>query len=102
MVLVGHKPPTSINLTCTVELSASVDTPVDVSTVWIGPIGAEFEPRNHVTSINLGRGYSSLVTVSRIRNGSYTCQAYATSLSEFISGTVMDSQVHDIVSGKAD
>ena len=100
MVLVGYSPPTNISLTCIIELPASVDTPVNVSTVWMGPNEVEFIPRDHTSSINLGRRYSSFVTVNNIKNGSYICQATATSSSDFINGTVMGSQVYNIVSGK--
>ena len=104
MVLVGHSPPTSINLTCIIELPASVDTTVDVNIEWTGPGGVRFIPRNHSTSINfesdqLAR-YSSLVTM--IKSGGYMCQANVTSPSEFINGSAVASQVYDIVSGKAD
>ena len=103
VVVVGYSPPTIIRLTCIIELPASVDTAVNVSTVWTGPSGAEFEPRNHISTINFGRSYlarySSLITV--IKSGHYMCQTNVTSLLQFISGNVMASQVHDIVSGKA-
>jgi hypothetical protein len=106
VVLVGNSPPITINLTCIIELPDSVDTLVDVNIQWTRPGGIEFLPRSHTTSINFGRRSNRLVRLSSVttaaRNGNYMCQATVTSLSEFINGSAMHSQVYEIVSGKVD
>ena len=66
----------SVILNCIVELSPAVDTPVIVNTVWTGPY-VMFTPTYLVPAVmmNVTTLYTSNVTVSAARNGSYTCQA---------------------------
>ena len=70
----------SVNLTCTVELSPFVDVPVTVTTEWTGPEGfmtnntAQQTIRSHTTT------YTSTAMVSSSRSGrdhsgNYTCEA---------------------------
>ena len=77
----------SITLTCTVELSPSVDVPVTVNTVWTGPGMTSFTPTNPVTTMmeNQTR-YTSTVTVDAARSGDYICQAIVTSSIMFVTG----------------
>ena len=78
----------SLTLTCTVELSPSVDVPVTVNTVWTGPDMTSFTPTNPVPAVmeNQTR-YTSTVTVDAARSGNYTCQASVTSSVMFVTGS---------------
>ena len=68
------------NLTCTVELSSSVDVPVNVSTKWSGPQRTMFLPDEIVPAVMVNiTTYTSTVTIGAARNGSYTCQATVSS-----------------------
>ena len=70
----------SVTLTCVVELSPAVDVPVTINTGWTGPGGVMFMPANPVPAVMVNiTTYSSTVSVSAARNGSYTCQATITS-----------------------
>ena len=84
-IIAGSSP----NLTCTVELSPSVDVPVTVDTVWSGPASTT------VTTTNLMMESLTrciiLGMVNEARNGSYTCQATVSSSSEFTTGGGMTS-----------
>ena len=70
----------SVTLTCAVELSPVVDVAVTVNTEWVGPGGVMFMPANPVPAVMVNiTTYTSTVSVSAARNGSYTCQATITS-----------------------
>ena len=79
----------SLNLTCTVELSQAVDIPVTVDTVWSGPSPVTVTTTNLLTE-SLTR-YLILGMVDEARNGSYICQATVSSSSEFTTGGGMTS-----------
>ena len=74
----------SLNLTCTVELSPAVDIPVTVDTVWSGPSPTTVTTTNLMME-SLTR-YLILGRVNEARNGSYICQATVSSSSEFTTG----------------
>ena len=64
------------NLTCTVELSPSVDVPVNISTEWSGPERIMFLPDKLVPAMMMNiTAYTSTITIDAARNGTYTCQA---------------------------
>ena len=84
-IIAGSSP----NLTCTVELSPSVDVPVTVETVWSGPASTTVTTTNLMME-SLTR-YIILGMVDEARNGSYTCQATVSSSSEFTTGGGMTS-----------
>ena len=78
----------SLNLTCTVELSPSVDVPVTVNTVWTGPDMTSFTPSDSPpTMIESQTRYTSTVTVDTAKGGNYTCQATVTSSVMFVTGS---------------
>ena len=79
----------SINLTCTVELSPFVDVPVTVTTEWTGPAG--FMTSNTAQQANGSRTttYASTAMVSlsrsgRDHSGNYTCKATVRAMSSFL------------------
>ena len=84
-IIAGSSP----NLTCTVELSPSVDVPVTVETVWSGPASTTVTTTNSMME-SLTR-YIILGMVDEARNGSYTCQATVSSSSQFTTGGGMTS-----------
>ena len=84
-IIAGSSP----NLTCTVELSPSVDVPVTVETVWSGPASTTVTTTNSMME-SLTR-YIILGMVDEARNGSYTCQATVSSSSEFTTDGGMTS-----------
>ena len=74
-------------LTCTVVLSASVDVPVTVNTVWTGP--DNFNRNIMAQRMGSTTTYTSTVMVSsfgRDQSGVYTCTATVSSASPFITG----------------
>ena len=67
----------SVTLTCTVELSPSVDVPVTVNTVWTGPAG--FMTTNTAQPV-MGSTTTYISTaivnsLGRDKSGDYTCTA---------------------------
>ena len=100
LVSISSNPPTgsiitagsTITLTCTVELSQSVDVPVAVSTMWTGP-----DNFNIVTQqMGSTTTYTSTVMVSsfgRNQSGDYTCIATVNSTSQFIMASSPPSRV---------
>ena len=79
----------SFDQTCTVELSPAVDVPVTVNTDWSGPGGVMFMPANPVSAVMVNiTTYTSTVSVSAARNGSYICQATITSGAGTTSGSI--------------
>ncbi len=67
----------NVTLTCSVLLSASVDTAVDVSVVWSGPRGDTMSIAERVTE---SEPYQSTLTLSSLTtsdSGDYTCTATA-------------------------
>ena len=92
-IIAGSSP----NLTCTVELSPSVDVPVTVETVWSGPASTTVTTTNLMME-SLTR-YIILGMVDEARNGSYTCQATVSSSSEFTTGGGMTSGSTNITVG---
>ena len=77
IIIVG----TTVTLTCTVELSPSVDVPVTVNTVWTGPAG--FMTTNTAQPVmgNTTTYISTAIVNSLGRNqsGDYTCTATVSS-----------------------
>ncbi len=73
----------TVTLTCSVLLSASVDTAVDVSVVWSGPQGDIMSTPGRVTVSEVtgsGLAYQSTLTLSSLTtsdSGLYTCTATA-------------------------
>ena len=93
----------TVTLTCTVVLSASVDVPVTVNTVWTGPDNFN----SNITAQRMGSTttYTSTVTVSsfgRDQSGNYTCTATVSSASPspFITGNPAMSGTSRITVGK--
>ena len=90
----------SLNLTCTVELSSSVDVPVTVNTVWTGPDMTYFTPSNWVTAVmENDTSYISTTTVDAARSGNYTCEATVSSYSNFVTGGETLNGSVDIIVG---
>ena len=83
----------SLTLTCTVELSPSVDVSVSVNTVWTGPDNmTSFTPSNPVpTMMHSQTRYTSTVTVDAARRGNYTCQATVNSSVMYVTGSGLHS-----------
>ena len=87
-----------VNLTCTVDLSFTVDVPVTVSTVWTGP--NEFTTTSTAQSVT-GSITAYATTIATIRffgrnhSGIYTCAATLSSSSPFLpeSSTVSEEIV---------
>jgi hypothetical protein len=95
----------SINLTCTVELSPFVDVPVTVNTEWSGPAG--FITTNTAQPV-VGRPTTSTAMVNssrsgREQSGNYTCKATVRVISMSSSLLDIDSVGHSssrVVVGK--
>ena len=94
----------SINLTCTVELSPLVNVPVTVTTEWTGP--AEFMTSNTAQQ-NIERptiNYTSTAMVSSSRSGreqtgSYTCKATVRAMSSSLVDSVGYSSSSRVIVG---
>ena len=84
-IIAGSSP----NLTCTVELSPSVDVPVTVETVWSGPASTTVTTTNLMME-SLTR-YIILGMVDEARNDNYICQATVSSSSAFTTSGGMTS-----------
>ena len=84
-------------LTCTVELSPSVDVPVTVNTVWTGPAGLMSsrvaQPVHGSTT--LYRSFTVVTSFGIDQSGEYTCSATITlSLpSAFVRDSVANSSL---------
>ena len=92
----------AVTLTCTVELSPSVDVPVTVNTVWTGPAG--FSTTN-TTQAKTGRTttYTSTAMVNsfgRAQSGNYNCTATISSSFSFITGTSSHSGIAEVTVGE--
>ena len=97
IVTVGN----SVTLTCTVELSSSVDVPVTVNTVWTGP--DNFNRNVMAQRIGSTATYTSTVMVSsfgRDQSGDYTCTATVSLTSPFITGSMSSSPLTRVTVGK--
>ena len=69
---------TNVTLTCTVEMSPTVNVPVSVETKWNGPDA--FKVTN--SAMNVSTNYTSMATVSSLSHkkaGEYRCRARVTS-----------------------
>ena len=91
----------SVTLTCTVELSPTVDVPVTVNTEWTGPDG--FMTTNTAQPVmESTTNYTSTTMVSsfgRDQSGNYTCKANAISSSSFLTDSFHQSGVKLITTG---
>ena len=79
----------SVTLTCTVELSPSVDVPVTVNIVWTGPAG--FMTTNTAQPV-MGSTTTYISTaivnsLGRDQSGDYTCTATVSSMSSNVMAT---------------
>ena len=92
---------TDVNLTCTVELSPLVDIAVIVTTEWTGPVG--FMTTNTAQPVmGSNTTYTSTANVSsfgREESGNYSCRAYVSSTTPFVTGTEEISRVAYITTG---
>ena len=89
----------SVTLTCTVELSASVDVPVTVNIVWTGPAG--FMTTNTAQPVMPGSTTTYISTaivnsLGRDQSGDYTCTATINSM----SSNVMAASSIRVIVGK--
>ena len=89
----------SINLTCTVELSRLVDIPVTVNTVWTGPDG--FTADNSDLRNTIYTTTSMVSSFGREQSGVYTCTASISSTSAFLVGSTQMSGTARITVGKS-
>ena len=91
-------------LTCTVELSPTVDVPVTVNTVWTGPNG--FMTVNTAQSVmGSTTTYTSTAMVSsfgRGQSGVYICTATVRSASLFVTRGASQSGTARLTVGKID
>ena len=90
----------TVTLTCTVELSPSVDVPVTVNTVWTGPdnLNRNIMAQQEGSTTT----YTSTVMVSsfgRDQSGEYTCTATVSSASQFITDSSSLSDTSRITVG---
>ena len=80
-----------VTLTCTVELSPVVDSPVTVNTVWTGPSTKTVTASNKVTiideSLTLYRSELVLKTVESADSGQYNC------VTEVVSGVKVSASI---------
>ena len=91
----------TVTLTCTVVLDSSVDVPVTVNTVWIGP--DNFNRNIMAQQMGNTTTYTSTVMVSsfgRDQSGDYTCTATVSSTSPFITGSMSSSPLTRVTVGK--
>jgi hypothetical protein len=95
----------SVNLTCTVELSPFVDALVTVATEWTGPAG--FMTSNTAQPVvgGLTTTYTSIAMVissrsGREQSGNYTCKATVRAMSSYLIDSVGHSSTRVII-GKA-
>ncbi len=63
----------SVTLTCSVLLSASVDTAVNVSVVWSSPQGDILSTHEHVTESGPYQSTLTLSSLTTSDSGDYTC-----------------------------
>ena len=92
-----------VTLTCTVELSSTVDVPVTVNTAWTGPAG--FITTNTAQPV-MGSitTYTSTAMVSsfgRDQSGNYICAVTANSTSIYITGHGSKSRTARVTVGKS-
>ena len=91
----------AVTLTCTVELSPSVDVPVTVNTVWTGP--DNFNRNIMAQQMGSTTTYTSTAMVSsfgRDQSGNYTCTATVSSTSQFIMNSMASSPPTRVTVGK--
>ena len=90
----------TVNLTCTVELSHSVDVSVTVNSEWSGPDG--FVTANTAQPVmGSSTTYTSTVMVrsfGRDQSGNYTCRANVSSTSPYIMSS-MDMSTTSVAAG---
>ena len=91
----------TVTLTCTVELSPSVDVSVTVNTVWTGPDNLN----TTIMAQQMGSTttYTSTAMVSsfgRDQSGNYTCTATVSSTSQFIMNSMASTQPTRVTVGK--
>lgn len=80
----------SLSLTCIVELNKEVaDTAVTVNTEWSGPTGTQFMSNTTVGTKTKDGTYISTATLSVGTSdpGNYTCTAYVSSTSRFLTAS---------------
>ena len=92
----------AVTLTCTVELSPSVDVPVTVNTVWTGPAG--FMTTNTAQPLmGSTTTYTSTAMVNsfqRNQSGNYSCRATVSSSSPVLTDSSPISDTKRITTGK--
>ncbi len=96
----------TVTLTCSVLLSASVDTAVDVSVVWSGPQGDIMSTPEHITvsEVTESGPYQSTLTLSSLTTsdfGDYNCTATADPCdSPFVTTSNEQSATQSVTVGK--
>ena len=92
----------SVTLTCTVELSPSVDVPVIVNTVWTGPDGylTANTAQPVAGSIILYRSAVVVMSFGRDQSGDYTCAATVSSSTILNSATSLSTITITVAVGK--
>ena len=96
----------SINLTCTVELSQLVDVPVTVTTEWTGPAGfmtsntaqpvMGSEPTTYTSTASMVNASMS----GRERSGNYTCKATVRAMTTYLIDSVGHVTSSRVIVGK--
>ncbi len=88
-------------LTCSVLLSASVDTAVNVSVVWSGPRGDIMSTHERVTESGPYQSTLTLSSLSTSDSGHYACTATADPCdSPFIAASNEQSATQSVTVGK--
>ena len=90
-----------VSLICTVELSPSVDVPVTVNTMWVGP--DNFNRLIMAQQMGSTATYTSTAMVNsfgRDQSGNYTCTATVSSTSQFIMNSTTSSPPTRVTVGK--
>ena len=94
----------NVTLTCTIELSETIDVSVTVNTMWSGPDGFRNSTTvQHVTGIRSSTNDTSIVAVSsfgRNQSGNYTCKATLSSSSLFLISSEQNSTIAYITVGE--
>ena len=94
----------TITLTCTMELSAAVDVPVTVNTVWTRPDGFTAEDSGLVQPVMGSTAtFTSTTTVSsfeREKSGNYYCTSNINSIPPFLVGSIQTNGTAGVTVGK--
>ena len=90
----------TVNLTCTVELSSAVDIPVVVNLKWTGPAMFSRSSTKRLQGPANVTATSTINSFGRDNSGNYSCAVNITSTSPFVSSSTESLQSVRVTVGK--